>query len=204
LRDFLIAAYLKRKRNDEALNLTWLRFEERPGLENYKKLKGIAQHLRIWAKQRNLALTLVAEEIARDAVTIDRWTKQARTPDHSLRVEIALWEKDLDAAWRAANEGICHRSLLIALAGKLEAARAADAISLYRRVVPPIVGQAHNTAYADAIKLIRRMGNLMTNIDQSREFGDYLAELHAQFKPKRNFIKLLDGVARAHATGLKL
>lgn len=32
--------------------------------------------------------------------------------------------------------------------------------------------------------------------DQSRQFGDYLAELRVQFKPKRNFIKLLDGVAR--------
>ena len=43
----------------------------------------------------------------------------------------------------------------------------------------------------------------MRNLDQSREFADYLAELHAQFKPKRNFIKLLDAVARAHATGSK-
>jgi len=145
----------------------------------------------------------VEEVIARDAATIDRWKKQARTPDHSLRVEIALWEKDLDAAWRAAHEGICHRNLLIELAGKLEAARPADAIALYRRVVPPIIGQTGNAAYADAIKLIRKIGNLMRNIDQSREFGDYLAELHAQFKPKRNFIKLLDGVARAHATGSK-
>lgn len=33
LRDFLVAAYLKRKRNDEALQLTWIQFEERPGLE---------------------------------------------------------------------------------------------------------------------------------------------------------------------------
>lgn len=143
----------------------------------------------------------MAEGIARNAAAIDRWTKQTRTPDHSLRVEIALWEKDLDAAWRAVHEGICHRDLLIALAGKLEAARPADAITLYRRVVPPIVGQAHNTAYAEAITLIRKMGNLMRAIDRSREFGDYLAELHAQFKPKRNFIKLLDAVARSHATG---
>jgi uncharacterized Zn finger protein len=203
LRDFLIAAYLKRKRNDEALNLTWLRFEERPGLEHYKKLRGVAQHLGLWAEQRKRALALVEKLIARNAAAIDRWTKQARTPDHSLRVEIALWEKDLDAAWRAAHEGICHRNLLIALAGKLEAKRPADAISLYRRVVPPIVGQTGNRAYADAITLIRKIGNLMKNIDRPREFADYLAELHAQFKPKRNFIKLLDGVARTHATGSK-
>jgi len=201
LRDFLVAAYLKRKRNDEALNLTWLRFEERPGLEHYKKLQGLAQHLGIWAEQRKRALALVAELIARDTATIDRWTKQARTPDHSLRVEIALWEKDLDAAWRAAHEGVCHRNLLIALAGKLETARPSDAITLYRRIVPPIVAQTGNSAYAEAIMLIRKIGNLMRSIEQSREFGDYLAELHAQFKPKRNFIKLLDAVARAHVTG---
>ena len=203
LRDFLVAAYLKRKRNDEALNLTWLRFAERAGLENYKKLKGIAQHLGLWAEQRKRALALGEQEIARDAATIDRWTKQARTPDHTLRVEIALWEKDLDAAWRAAREGVCHRSLLIALAGKLGSVRPADAITLYRRVVPLIVGQTGNAAYAEGIDLIRKVGNLMRSLDQSREFGDYLAELHAQFKPKRNFIKLLDGVARAHATGSK-
>jgi hypothetical protein len=33
----------------------------------------------------------------------------------------------------------------------------------------------------------------------SRQFGDYLAELRVQFKPKRNFIKLLDEVARSAA-----
>ena len=34
---------------------------------------------------------------------------------------------------------------------------------------------------------------------QSREFADYLAELRVKFKPKRNFIKLLDRVARGAA-----
>lgn len=204
LRDFLVAAYLKRKRNDEALHLTWEEFEQRPGLEHYKKLQGVAEHLSVWAEQRKRALSLVDDVTARDAAIIDRWNKQARTPDHSLRVEIALWEKDLDAAWRAANSGTCHRDLLIALAGKLETARPADAITLYRWVVPPIIGQTDNAAYANAIELIRKMGNLMRNMGQSRVFADYLAELHAQFKPKRNFIKLLDAVARAHATGTKL
>jgi hypothetical protein len=35
--------------------------------------------------------------------------------------------------------------------------------------------------------------------EQSIEFADYLANLRAHFKPKRNFIKLLDGVARSAA-----
>lgn len=109
-----------------------------------------------------------------------------------------MWEQDLDAAWAAAHEGICNRNLLIALAGKLENSRPSDAVSLYRRVVPAIVEQTNNTAYADAIKLIRKVGRLMKAFEQSRQFSDYLAELRVQFKPKRNFIKLLDAVGRAY------
>ena len=79
-------------------------------------------------------------------------------PDHSPRVEIALWENDLDAAWHAVQHGACRQGLLIALAGKLEATRAADAIALYRKVIPGIVGQTSNRAYDEAVTLIREVG----------------------------------------------
>ena len=36
----------------------------------------------------------------------------------------------------------------------------------------------------------------MKTQNQSRQFGDYLAELRVQFKSKRNFIKFLDEAAR--------
>lgn len=199
LRDFLVATYLKRKRNDEALQLTWVQFEERPVLEHYKKLHDVAGKLGLWPEQRNRALAWVAEVIAREASTTSRWKPKPSTPNYSLQVEIALWEQDLDAAWSAAHEGICDRSLLIRLAGKLEVSRPDDAVNLYRRVVPPIVEQTNNTAYDEAIQLIRKVGGLMNAQNQSRQFGDYLAELRVQFKPKRNFIKLLDGVARSAA-----
>ncbi len=197
LRDFLVAAYLKRKRNDEALQLTWIQFEERPILEHYKKLHDVAGKLDLWPEQRNRALAWVAEVIAREASATSRWKPKPSTPNYSLRVEIALWENDLDAAWEPIHAGICDRSLLIALAGKLETSRPDDAVNLYRRVVPTIVEQTSNTAYEEAIKLIRKTGKLMNAQNQSRQFGDYLAELRVQFKPKRNFIKLLDGVARS-------
>jgi len=194
LRDFLVAAYLKRRRNDEALQLTWIQFEERPGLEHYKKLQQVAGKLGVWPAQRSRALSLVAEVITRAATTPTKWKATPLTPDYSLSVEIALWEQDLDAAWAAAHAGICNRNLLIMLAGKLENARATDAVSLYRRVVPAIVGQANNSAYAEAIRLVRKVGRLMEAQGHSRQFFEYLAELRIQFKPKRNFIKLLDAV----------
>lgn len=189
-----MAAYLKRKRNDEALQLTWVQFEERTILEHYKKLHDIAGKLGVLPEQRDRALAWVAEVIAREASATSRWKPKSSTQNYSLRVEIALWENDLDAAWESAHAGICDRSLLIALAGKLESLRPDGAVSLYRRIVPPIVEQTNNTAYEEAIKLIRKMGGLMKAQSQSRQFGDYLAELRVQFKPKRNFIKLLDGV----------
>jgi uncharacterized Zn finger protein len=96
----------------------------------------------------------------------------------------------------AAHDGTCHRNLLIALAGKLEDLRAADAVSLYRRVVPHIVGQANNAAYAEAISLIRKIARLMKAQDEARELSDYLARLRVKFKAKRNFIKLLDRAGR--------
>lgn len=199
LRDFLVAAYLERKRDDEALQLTWIQFEERGTLENYKKLNDVAAKLGLWPAQRERALARVADAIAQEASATTRWKPSPPAPNYSVRVEIALWETDLGAALAFANQGICDRSLLIALAAKLESVRPGDALSLYRRVVPPIVEQTNNAAYDEAIKLIRKMGTLMQSQSQPRQFGDYLAELRMQYKQKRNFIKLLDEVTRIAA-----
>ena len=191
-----MAAYLKRKRNDEALQLTWIQFEERPSVDHYKKLHAVANKLGVWLVQRERSLAMVTEVIAREASATNKWKPKPSDPNYSLQVEIALWENDLDAAWAALHQGACDRGLLITLAGKLESSRPYDAVSLYRRVVPSIVVQTNNTSYEEAIKLIRKTGALMKAQKQSPQFGDYLAELRLQFKPKRNFIKLLDGVAR--------
>ena len=199
LRDFLVAAYLMRKRNDEALQLTWVQFEERPTLEHYKKLHDVTGKLGLWPEQRERALVRVAEVIAHEATATTRFSSKASAPNYSLRVELALWEQDLDAAWAAAQAGICDQRLLITLAGKLESARPADAISLYQQAVTPIVEQTSNAAYEEAIKLIRKVGELMKMQGQLLQFDHYLTELRIQFKPKRNFIKLLDGVSRSTA-----
>lgn len=197
LRDFLVAAYLNHKRNDEALQLTWIQFEERPGLEPYKKLHEVAGKLGIWPAQRERALAWLDQTITKEATSTSRWKPKPSTPNYSLRLSIALWEKDLDAAWTAAHLGSCDRSLLITLAGKLEKDRADDAISLYRRVIPAIVDETKNSAYEEGVRLVRRVGDLMKVQKNVSQYGDYLTELRLQFKPKRNFIKLLDDVVRS-------
>lgn len=194
LRDFLVAAYLKRKRFDEGLRLTWVQFEEHSGLDTYKKLHGVASQVGDWPAQRERALKLLVETIQREASETTRWKPQSSAPNYSRRVEIALWEADLDAAWTAVQQGVCDISMMIELADRLEPSRPDDALKLYRRVIPPIVEETNNAAYAQAIGLIRRIGKLMPDRKETQEFSDYLAELRVRFKPKRNFIKLLDDV----------
>jgi uncharacterized Zn finger protein len=196
LRDFLVAAYLKRRRNDEALQLTWIQFEERPGLEPYKKLHTVASRLGSWSAQRERALAWLDQAITKEAAATNAWKPKPSTPNYSLRLSIALWEKDIDAAWTTAHRGICDRTLLITLAGKLEKDRADDAISLYQRVIPAIVAETKNSAYEEGVRLVRRIGGLMKVQNRLRAFGDYLAELRLQFKAKRNFMKLMDAVNR--------
>jgi len=196
LRDFLVAAYLQRQRNEEALQLTWVQFEERPILDHYKKLHAVAERLGIWPEQRERALAKLADAIAGEAAAVNFWKTKPGVPDYSVRLQIALWENHMDDAWTAAHAGTCQRHLLIELAGRLETERPDDALALYRRIIPAIVEQTNNAAYAEAITLVRRVESILNGPERKREFMDYLAELRSRFKPKRNFIKLLDEVSR--------
>lgn len=135
LRDFLAAAYLERERSDDALQLTWVQFEEYPSLDCYRKLHDVAARIGVWPAQRKRALALFADNHAREP---RRGTRQVwpLIDSHSLRLEIALWEQDLDTAWKVANAGDCRQNLLIRLAEQLAPSRPDDAVALYRRVVP--------------------------------------------------------------------
>ncbi|MBC7617681.1 MAG: hypothetical protein H7293_01580 [Candidatus Saccharibacteria bacterium] len=194
LRDFLVAAYLTRKRPAEALQLTWIQFEEQPGLEQYRKLHGVATKLGAWQVQRGRALQVLNAAIARDASQTTRWQPKASRPDTSRLLAIALWECDLDAAWAALQSGQCQQSLRLSLAKGLAPTRAQDAIGLYRTVIVEMVGQTKNDAYASAVTLVRDVQKLMVGLGQVPEFSSYVAELRVAFKSKRNFIKMLDPV----------
>ena len=154
----------------------------------------VARQLGVWSGQREHTLARVAEIISAETAVTNPWRPKPSIPNYSLRVEIALWEDDLDAAWASAHAGVCNQGLLITLAGKLEPTRADDALALYKQVIPDIVDQTNNTAYADAVKLIRKIGGIMIAQNRNREFGDYLTGLRVRFKLKRHFIKLLDGL----------
>ena len=51
----------------------------------------------------------------------------------------------------------------------------------------------NNEAYREAIGLLRKVRELMIRLDQEFEFPRYVESVRAAHKPKRNFMKLLDG-----------
>lgn len=198
LRDFLVAAYLTHQRPAEAVQLTWVQFEESPSLAHYQKLQLVTGPLGVWPAQRERALAHLAAAIARAASQTTRWQPKPSAPDLSQRLAIALWEGDLEAAWATVQSGQCQQRLRISLAQALEATRAPDAIRLYCQVVPELVDQTKNEAYASAVSFMRKVGQLMAGLGQTPQFAVYVAEVRAAFKQKRNFIKLLDGLVVPH------
>lgn len=189
LRDFLAEEYLRRKRNDEAMRLIWAQFTERSGLGSYQKLHQFAQKVGLWPTFRQQALEHL------DKLIVGQ-TGKRQTPYYlshtSVLVEIYLWEKNVEAAWKTASRGSISDQLWLKLATAREADHPGDAVPVYRRLIDTAVAQTNNSSYEEAIKLVKRLKPLLERLENPADFGEYVALLRAKYKAKRNFIKLLD------------
>ncbi|MBI4540724.1 MAG: SWIM zinc finger family protein [Gemmatimonadetes bacterium] len=193
LREFLANEYHRRKRHDEAMALVWAEFVESPTLEEYRNLKSNAGKTGQWEAWRSKALDLLRQSIAsakRDTRG-DRWPWSRRS-DHTELVRVFLWEKDVEAAWREANEGGCSNDLWMELAAKRERDHPEDALPVYQRQIEPTLNRKNNEAYREAVALLRKVHELMMRLGRQSEFARYLEAVRAAHKPKRNFMKLLE------------
>ena len=193
LREFLANEYHRRKRHDEAMALIWAEFTDSCGLEQYQKLKAHADRARRWDDWREKALALVRQEIAKrkSEAAKSRWSWFPRA-DHSDLVRIFLWEKDVEGAWREAQEGGCANDLWMELAAKREKDHPEDALAIYQKQIEPTVERKNNDAYKEAVGLLRKICGLMARVERREEFARYLQSVRAAHKPKRNFMKLID------------
>jgi uncharacterized Zn finger protein len=53
----------------------------------------------------------------------------------------------------------------------------------------------YNAAYQEAYELLLKVRRLMRRLDREQEFDEYLELLRAEYKRKRNFMKLLNRMA---------
>lgn len=193
LREFLAEEYHRRKRHDEAMALIWTEFTESPNLEQYRNLKAHAERIGQWALWRERALEYLRERIgrAKSESQKDRWAWY-RKADHSELVRIFLWEKDVEAAWREAQEGGCSNDLWLELAAKRDKDHPEDALPIYQRQIEPTLDRKNSEAYAQTISLLRKVRELMVRLERKDEFTKYLDKVRTAHKPKRNFMKLLE------------
>lgn len=194
LREFLADAYHRRKRHEEAMALIWSGFTEARSLEAYKSLKAHAGKAGRWKTWRAKALTCLREQSAKEKAKAgrSRWAG-SRLGDHSALVEVLLWEKDVEAAWKEAKAGGCTGDLWRRLAEKREKDHPEDAVEVYRKMIGPTLRRTSKEAYEEAMGLLRKVRGLMVGMRKKGEFERFLAEVRAGNRLKRNFIKMLDG-----------
>lgn len=193
LREFLANEYHRRKRHDEAMALVWAEYTESPTLRQYQNLKTHARKIGTWGQWREKALEYLRRQIA-GAISErrkDRWAAY-RDADRSELVRIFLWERDIEAAWREAQEGGCSNALWLELAAKREIEHPEDALPIYQHQIEPVLERKNNGAYQEALGFLKKIRQLTGQLGRDSDFSEYASKLRAAHKAKRNFIKLLD------------
>jgi uncharacterized Zn finger protein len=192
--EFLADEYHYLNRHDEAMHLIWKIFVEHTSLQNYETIKKHTDALHQWPIWREKALSFVREQVQCEKEKSSRkqqsWGWNPAPPDHSLLVQIFLSEKDVNAAWREAQDGGCHDSWWLELARLREKQFPADVIPIYQKHVETLINQKHNGSYTEAVKLLRKIRDLMTRLEWDNLFPSYLDGVRNAHKPKRNFMKL--------------
>jgi uncharacterized Zn finger protein len=193
LREFLAREYHHRGRHEEATQLIWPQFARSPRLDSFKELKRHAELAGRWEEWRNKALEYMREAIA-ERKEGSRHSYLSLPVNHSQLVRIFLWEGDVEDAWREAQDGGCSEELWLELAARREEEHPEDALAIYEKRIEPLIEQTNNAAYKAAYELLVRVRDLMRRLDRQAEFEEYLELLHAEYKRKRNFMRLLEQI----------
>lgn len=194
LRAFITDAYHRGGRHDEAIALDWEAFGEHPSLETYRRLEQHARPAGQWSDWRERALSLVRERIADEpARPTDRPTWMFHSfRDHSLLVEIFLHEGDPDGAWREAEAGGCTQELWLTLAERRERSHPDEAVKVYKDHIASLLRDTGDRVYQEAVRTLERIEKVLARAGRKTGFQDYLTELRATQKRKRNLMKMLD------------
>lgn len=195
LREILADEYQRRGRREEAMDLMWSAFTERPTLDSYQRLEAHATAAGEWDSWRAKGLDFMRRSAGPAPAEARRPIGRPWSAGRSELVKALLWEGDIEAAWQEAVAGGCVVSLWMELAARREAGYPADVLPIYEQHVERLIDAKNNRAYAEAVALLRKVKELFDRLGRSDEFPAYLASLKAAHKLKRNLMKLL-GQAR--------
>ncbi|WP_372846517.1 hypothetical protein [Pontiella sp.] len=180
--------YWKAKRRDDALAIWWNLFEGQRSLPNYQRLVEYAakhKQLDVW---REKALASIRADIAARKAKSKGWWDRS---NHSLLVEIFLWENDPEQAWNEAQGGGCSAALWLKLCAKREVDHPADVYPIYMKLADEAVQKKNNDAYREAVGRIKKARMLAERCGLPGVFDTHLRKIKLAHKPKRNFMKYL-------------
>jgi uncharacterized Zn finger protein len=194
LTDFLSELHAEAGRGMQALELERAQFSRAPDLARYRRLHHRAEAEDCWSKERPQALTRIREHIAgrQKAQRDRRQSAWARPVDHSLLVEVLLWEGNADEAWAQAQSGGCSEQLWLRLADARAVEHPADALDVHRRHLETVLQPADNRSYDAVVSVLRTIRPLLVRLERSDEFGALVASIRAEYKRRRNLMQRLD------------
>lgn len=183
----LIACYRHDGLDNEADAMLWQWFEKWPTADHFSGLmKHAGKRSAIW-RERAFAF-LEAQEIASWEHARKRDPQAMR--DVSVRLDILLREKKIDEAVAISRNTVANGHLVLTLADKTSKSHPQISAPIFRREAERWADIGGNRNYDQALVYLRKLLPLLS----ANEHRDYLAELRARFKAKRNFIKLIEAL----------
>jgi hypothetical protein len=177
LRALAADCHLRAGHSEEAAELLWANFADRPRLPGYIALHdATAEKFPTW---RDRALAMLRKSPA----------------DTDLVVEILLWEGKADAAWETAADLDRNSGLLLRAARARAATHPADAIPVVLAAADQLVGGGNRDAYRHAARVLKEAETLFARCDRQEDFPPHLAALRTRHRLKRALREELD---RAH------
>ena len=191
LKVFVINDYLRRNNPDAVEKLAWERFEKRPGNEEFFELLETARQIDRLDSQRQRAISFLEARVAsEEASGVKRPAWLYGTRDTLLEIHLA--EKNAEAMWVTLKGGPTSGRLWEKCADLRGNTHPEDAIPLYFKLLPQAVNEGSNNArYEQAFRIVQSIGKLRRKQDRAADFKQELARIRAEYKVKRNFIKLL-------------
>jgi hypothetical protein len=200
LDDFVLGAYLGSERADELATLVWQRFDQRPTVAAYGRMRLWSTQVDRWDGLRPKALDRLradAERAATSATTARataerRWGSAPPAPSpYQTLIEVLLHDHAVDDAWRLATEHGCSQSLWMALAKARAAEHPLDAVTVYQREVEQLIDRKQTHAYQAAVDLIGHIAELLRAAGSEGDIDEYLADVRHRHKPKTKFLGFL-------------
>ncbi|MEU7470769.1 hypothetical protein AB0A94_19930 [Streptomyces sp. NPDC044984] len=181
--DHLCDRYAQAGRIADAVAVRRDHFGARRSLLAYQQLRAAARAADSWPAEREAALALLRADAERP--------RQSRH-DGPVLVDALLDDKDVDAAWQAADRTGAHDRQWLTLADQARAVRPADALGVYLRLAEPLTKETGNTVYERLVGLLLGIRDCHRRLGTEDEFAAHVTALRTAQRRKRNLMRLLD------------